>query len=223
VIVPPPPLHPSKLPAGTVLRAGRGTSTVLPDLDFETYSEAGFEWCARTQRWRQPAGATGTATGLPLVGVVNYVAHASFRVLTMAYNLKDGAGERTWVPGMPPPLPLLNHVASGGLLEAWNVGFERRVWAWGVANLGWPPIDRLQWRCAMAKARAHALPGGLGAAGEVLSLSVLKDAGGKAMLDRFSRPRNPTKDDPRLRVTPIWTSSEEARVAAELFAHRTAE
>lgn len=222
MIVPPPPLHPSKLRAGTVLRAGRSTSVVLPDLDFETYSEAGYEWCERTGRWRQPAGAAGTSTGLALVGVVNYVDHPTFEVLTLAYNLKDGVGERTWVPGQPPPLPLLQYVASGGLIEAWNVGFERRVWARGVADFGWPPVDRLQWRCAMAKARAHSLPGALGAFSSVVHMDVVKDADGKRLLDRFSKPRNPTKDDPRRRVRPIWTSSDEARVAAELFAHRTA-
>jgi DNA polymerase len=53
----------------------------------------------------------------------------------------------------------------------------------------------------MAKSRAHGLPGGLGAIGAVLGLDVQKDKKGGALLEKFSRPRNPTQPDKRLRHT----------------------
>lgn len=44
--------------------------------------------------------------------------------------------------------------------------------------MGWPDVLAGQWRCAMAKARAHSLPGALGKASAVLALAVQKDKGG---------------------------------------------
>ena len=42
-MIPPPPRL-SDLLAGTRLVAGPGYSTILPGIDFETYSEAGHVW-----------------------------------------------------------------------------------------------------------------------------------------------------------------------------------
>ena len=64
---------------------------------------------------------------------------------------------------------------AGGLIEAWNVSFERHIWERVcVPRMGWPPVPRWQWRCAMAKARAFALPGGLAKAADVLGSGTLK-------------------------------------------------
>src|SRR5690606_27162804 len=60
-----------------------------------------------------------------------------------------------------------------------------------------------QFRCSMAKARAHSRPGALALIGSVFNLPVQKDAEGKRLLDKFSTPRNPTKADARLRITPL--------------------
>jgi hypothetical protein len=200
---PPPPRRVSELPYGTRLVAGLGISTVIGDFDFETYSEAGLEWDAQRRRWTQPKGATGTKTGLPLVGAAVYAQHPSTDVLSLAYNLKDGAGPRWWRPGLPPPMPLFEHLAAGKLIEAWNVSFE--FWIWHevcVPRYGWPPIDPRQMRCAMAKARAFGLPGGLDNAANVLDVPVKKDADGGRLLKKFSQPHNPTKTDPRMRLRP---------------------
>ena len=80
---------------------------------------------------------------------------------------------------MPPPYDLFQHVSNRRPLEAWNVAFERWVWEnVCVGRMGWPDVLAGQWRCAMAKARAHSLPGALGKASEVLALAVQKDKGG---------------------------------------------
>lgn len=191
--------------AGTQLPAGLTYSTVLPDLDFETRSEAGFYWDAERKRWVGPPNASQGKKGLPVIGAAQYSEHPSTDVLSLKYDLKDGHGSRFWRPGLPPPAALIAHVQAGGLLEAWNVGFERWIWEnVCTPRYGWPAVNPDQWRCAMAKARAHALPGALGNAGSVLNLDVQKDADGKRLLDKFSMPRNPTKADPRVWVRPIW-------------------
>jgi DNA polymerase len=202
VIIPPPPRL-EDLPAGTSLLAGLGRSTVLADLDFETYSEAGYAWDASRRRWVSPPRAAGIKRGIEVVGSARYAEHPSTIVLCLAYDLKDGRGKRQWLPGHPPPLDLFEHIAVGGLIEAWNVSFERHIWERVcVPRMGWPPVPRQQWRCAMAKARAFALPGGLAKAADVLGTQARKNEEGRRLLKRFSVPRNPTKDDDRLRLDP---------------------
>lgn len=210
--LPPPPPQLHELAAGARLVAGLGYATVLPDLDFETRSEAGYVWDEERQRWEGPPGASGNSKGLPVVGAEPYAAHPTCRVIWMSYDLKDGAGRRRWHPGEPPPYPLLAHVAAGGLLEAWNVGFERWIWKHHcVRMLGWPPVNDLQWRCAMAKARASGLPGSLDWAGRVMGLTVQKDKAGGDLMKKFSMPRNPTAGDKRRWVEPIYTPEQTLR------------
>lgn len=204
MMLPPPPAL-EHLPRGTVLHVGMGTSTVLPDFDFETFSAAGYCWDEVKQKWRGPAGAPKDSKGLPVVGAAVYAAHPSARVLSLAYDLKEGLGKRVWRPGLPPPVDLFAYLQAGGLIEAWNVGFERWIWELVcVPRMGWPGIAPWQYRCAMAKARASALPGALAKAGDVLQLAVQKDEGGKRLLNLFSMPQNPSARDPRYVVEPIW-------------------
>jgi DNA polymerase len=181
--------------------AGLSHSTVMADIDFETYSEAGYVWDDLTQRWGPLPRASQGKKGLPVIGAPRYAEDPTTEVLSCAYDLRDGRGPRLWKPGDPPPSDLWLHVATGGLLQAWNVGFERYIWSQVCApRLGWPVVQPGQWRCAMAKARAWSLPGSLDKAGEVLGAAVQKDKQGVRLLTRFSTPRNPTKNDPRRRV-----------------------
>lgn len=201
IIAPPPAL--TDLRAGHRLVAGLSHATVQPDIDFETYSAAGFVWNPEANKWTCLPNASQGKKGLPVVGAAVYTEDPTCEVLSCSYDLKDGLGKRRWRPGLPPPLDLFAHVAQGRLLEAWNVGFEQWVWEnVCVPKYGWPAVGMPQWRCAMAKARAHALPGGLDKAGDILELQIRKDKDGKRLLDKFSMPRNPTKADPRLRITP---------------------
>jgi len=195
----PPPLD--SLPTGTQLCAGMGMATVLPDMDFETYSEAGFVWNEATSKWECPEGAS--KKGLPVVGAAAYAEHPSTEVLSLYYDLKDGKGRQFWCPGMPNPEDLFFEVLSGGRLEAWNVAFER--WIWNkvcVPRYGWPSLPIESTRCAMAKSRASAYPGALGKAAEVMRLTNQKNADGDRLLKKFSMPRNPTAKDPRTRIRP---------------------
>ena len=186
-----------QMPLGTQLQIGGGISTVLADLDFETYSEAGL--VMKEGKWKSPDG--GNKKGLSLVGTVVYSEHPSTEVLSLAYDLKDGKGHRLWLPNiMPLPQDLFDHIAKGGLLEAWNSAFEYYIWNnVCVPKYGFPPLHYLQLRDAMAKARAFSLPGALGNAAKVLNTGMQKMAEGKRLLNKFSLPRNVTKTNPQTR------------------------
>lgn len=223
-VAPPPPparIAPPPPPTGGIdldaLRAGQripvawGYSTVLPDMDFEGFSAAGFEWDEASQKFKPPLGAT--KKGLPSIGAAKYADDPSTEVLCLAYDLKEGRGRRMWLPGMPLPLDLIQHLAQfdpsappsyaqAGLVETHNSMFEFRIWARVLhERWGWPSINLRQMRCSMAKARAYSLPGALGNLAEVLRVPIGKDKDGKKQLERFSWPRNPTKGDKRTRIT----------------------
>ncbi|MCK5643401.1 MAG: hypothetical protein KAJ19_21505, partial [Gammaproteobacteria bacterium] len=114
--------------AGTKIPAGLTYATVLPDMDFETYSEAGYYWDEAKQKWRAPDGFPQGKAGLQSIGGPVYAAHPSTEILTLSYDLKDGLGTRRWRPGQPPPQDLFNHIERSGLLEAWNSSFEFYIW-----------------------------------------------------------------------------------------------
>lgn len=204
-------MHPAEQPAGTIYAAGLGHAVVIADLDYETYSEAGYVWTpdggrSNVGKWDALPGAPSGSNrySLPCVGAASYTEHDSSEVLSAYYNLKDGRGRQFWRPDLPNPLDLFDYVARGGLVEAWNVAFERWVWL-NICHrrYGWPaPPPVWQLRCAMGKARAFSLPGALAKAGDVLRLQVQKDKAGNDLLNKFSKPRNPTKTDKRKRITP---------------------
>lgn len=187
--------------AGQRLPSGMGFSTVLPDMDFETYSEAGFIWNEEKGTYRAPKGAT--KKGIFAVGAAVYAAHPTAEVLSLAYDLKDNLGPRLWIPGMAPPVELFDHIAGNGLIEAWNCSFEYWIWKHVCqARMGWPELPFWQLRDAMAKARAFALPGALANAAKVTEVTDQKFMDGKRLINKFSVPRKPTKKDTRRRIRP---------------------
>ena len=192
----------SDIPAGYKIATGVGYSTALPDLDFETYSEAGYEWDPTRDKWAKLGGKSSKG-GISAVGAAVYAEHPSTEILSLAYNLKDGLGARLWLPGMPPPEDLFSHIRNGGLLEAVNSPFEYYVWLHVChKRLGWPALPYTQLRDAAAKARAHSLPGALDKMAKVLAVSDQKIGEGKRLIQKFSIPRAPTPRDPRLRIHP---------------------
>lgn len=194
-------VDPSELFAGVKISAGTGFAEVLADMDFETYSEAGYQFSETENKWF--ADGSGTKKGLLAVGAAVYSEHESTEVLSLSYNLKDGVGPRLWVPGMPPPYDLFNHILQGRLIEAANSGFEYFIWL-NVCHkrMGWPMLPLTQLRDTLAKARAHSLPGALGKIAKVLQVKDQKIDEGKRLLDKFSKPRQPTKNDHRTRIRP---------------------
>jgi DNA polymerase bacteriophage-type len=212
-----------------------GLTTILPDADYETYSEAGYQWVDVPGYWKDVARkskgvsfvervwveptvelqglrhAGKTKRGLTVVGTYNYVLHPTFRVIQLAYNLKNGDGARIWRPDMPDPTDLFEWIkrykyqqsldCPEGLLEAWNVFFESCVWnLYCVPKLGWPPLYLDQQRCCMAKSAVAGYPRSLDNAGSVLRLVNQKDSEGKKL--KLTVPKEPTKKDPGRCWTP---------------------
>jgi len=203
--------------AGDTFRIGYGTTTALPGMDFETKSGAGYHWDAERGKWTSPPGAAKNKKGLEVVGRRNYIKHPTFGVLSLCYDLLDGKGLRTWYPSAravhltladradpwAAPWDLIDHIAAGGLISAWNAGFEFDVWnEYCVPTWGWPELKLEQLRCDMAKARAHAGPGSLGKFGEVFRLKIQKDKDGDRLLKKFSVPQNPTAKRPSTWIHP---------------------
>lgn len=186
--------------------AYNGRASILPDMDFETYSEAGFVWDPIKQKWH---GLTKTTRGIAAVGAPAYSEHPSTRVISLAYDLKDGVGGRLWLPGCPLPVDLFAHIAAGGLIEAHNSGFERYIWQnVCVKRLGWPTIPLEQYRCSMAKCYSFSLPGKLEKAAEIMGATEQKDKRGEQLIRLLSVPKNPTKADPSIFRTPEAYPSE---------------
>ena len=102
------------------------------DLDFETFSAAGFRWDAAAGRWRPLEGAR--KSGLPAIGAELYAMHKSTRVICLAWD------SELWIPGMDPPVPLWDHVRAGGMLSAWNSQFEWWIWNRVLVPQGWPEM-----------------------------------------------------------------------------------
>lgn len=158
-----------------------------PTMDFETYSEAGY-YLTPDGKWK---GITKTNPGIGAVGAPVYSEHPSTRVLSLAWDLGDGP--MLWVPPLSPPVDLFAYIAAGGVIEAWNSAFEYYIWL-NVCHkrMGWPALPYEQLRCAMAKSRAHSLPGKLEKAAEVVGLEQ-KDKTGDLLIRKLCIPTNSKK------------------------------
>lgn len=187
-------------PVGHRLDVAGGSAAIIPPIDFETYSTAGIEF--ENGRWISALGKGKQKRGIKLVGAFAYAEHASTEILSLAYDLHDGEGERIWLPGLPYPADLFDYLGRGGHVEAHNALFEFAIWVnVAVKKLGWPwlPLDQLH--DSAAKCSAHNIPRALAKAAAVMG-TMPKQADGDRMIKLFSVPRNPTKSDQRLRLDP---------------------
>lgn len=184
---------------------------VLPTLDFETYSEAGYVLDLATGKV-QGIGSQGKG-GLGEVGTAAYAEHHTTEVLTLSYDLLDGRGRRRWRPGNPAPVDLLSHVTSGGPLAAWNITFEWFIWnTVCTRDHAWPPLPIEQCHCDMAKSRRYSTPGSLDKAAKFFS-AARKDPAGDALIRRLTRPHTPTKKRPYARETRLTAPVEFAAIS----------
>lgn len=192
--------------AGHKIRAGCGYSTVLPNMDFETYSEIGYAWVNGAPKALHKSSKKGGMLGV--YGAAAYSEHPSTEALMLAYDLKDGNRPHLWVPRITPiveqlsevaileiePVALFDHLRRGEVFEAHNSGFEFRIWNnVCVPKYGWPILKLEQLRDSAAKARVCSLPSSLADLGNVLNIDRKKYSYGKNLINRFSIPQKPTK------------------------------
>lgn len=172
------------------------------ELDFETYSEAGFVWDEAANKWRAPQGAPQGKKGLQVINADVYSEHPSTEVLTMSYSLPPEHRVQRWRPGEQLPWDLFAWLMAGGAVRAHNAMFEWLIWNnVCIPKYGFVTFSQYQMRCSMATARVNALPGALGALSDVLQLPTPKDKRGTALLKKFSVPRDPTKANLARRIT----------------------
>ncbi len=173
----------------------------VADIDFETYSEAGFIFNKNSKVWSKVISGS-KSEGISIVGAPFYSEHESTEVLSLAYDLKDSKGPRLWIPKTPRPIDLFEYISQGGILEAWNSSFEWYIWNnVCYSKMGWPKLPYTQLKCAMSKARSFCLPMSLAKTGQILNILNKKETDGKRLIDKFCKPnakkgRTLINDDP---------------------------
>lgn len=151
-------------------------------IDYETFSEA----------------------DLPKVGHYRYAEDESTEILLCSYRREEWPAPRLWVKAEGEEMPAdLADIYSDHetLICAWNAAFERQI---TINCLPQFDIPVSRWRCTMATAMAVGFPGKLEQAGPAIGLpaELFKQEGGRKLINKFCKPRKPTKKNPALRLTP---------------------
>jgi DNA polymerase len=130
------------------------------------------------------------------VGIHQYVNHASFKVMAVAWKVDGRPARKAYLAQYAQPqwLPhdlrqLLGFLDVQG--HAWNAAFETAV----LTRLGVFVANRLS--CTMQRALAYGLPGRLETAAAALGTAHQKDMAGHRLMLKMSRPLKPG--------APAWT------------------
>jgi DNA polymerase len=156
---------------------------------------------------------TRSAIDIKKRGAWVYSRSPSTEPLCLGFTLDEDDEPQIWVPewvldivshildpnithvGCECPKPLADAILSGAEIEAHNAFFERAIWNhYMVPKLGWPEIQREQWRCSAAKASVCSLPRALGRATKVMGVEQ-KDDSGKGLINKVCVPRKALKNE----------------------------
>lgn len=124
-------------------------------------------------------------------GVALYATKA--RILTVQWGIDDGAPQIAdlHVRGdefVDPPAALFE--AAEAADEVWAHGAEFEQQILHACAPWWPIVEPTRWRCTMALARMHGLPGGLDKLSTIFKLGAAgKDERGHALIQLFCTPR----------------------------------
>lgn len=141
------------------------------------------------------------------VGARIYAEHESTDILCVAYCVDDGPvrlitrGELNGSPLLllrlskdtpPSAVNELRQLAEDPdvIFAAHNAAFEQAIWEnIMVKRYGYPPLPIARWKCTMAKAYAHGLPGALERCAAALESPFPKDMEGNKVMQKLSKPR----------------------------------
>jgi DNA polymerase len=162
---------------------------------------------------------TFSTCDLRKAGAAAYARHRSTGVSCLAYAF-DNDPVQIWTPGQPFPKSIIEHVARGGEVHAWNALFEFNVWNNVLRQHGAPELTLDQLHCSMARAAYWGLPMSLDNAGPAIGASFQKDKQGHALMLRMSKPRRFDASG-----QPVWWHNEDVvkRVALEMYCMRDVE
>ncbi|MFJ7647742.1 DNA polymerase [Lysinibacillus sp. NPDC097279] len=156
---------------------------------------------------------TYSSYDLKKVGVYKYCEAPDFEILIFAYSV-DGQPTKTveLANGEFIPPEIIEALVNPKVLKkAFNAQFERVALSMYLNKEyidlpGGPRIsnylDPKQWRCTMVDAMKAGLPATLKGAALALELDEQKDSAGTLLINFFSKPRKPTKNDKRTRNMP---------------------
>jgi DNA polymerase len=143
---------------------------------------------------------TRSMANLPDVGLDIYANDESTEVLCIAYGSNPN-NIRVIDSVFTQNFPLLDHVRNGGKIQAWNAMFEYAIWnCVCVPKYGWPELKLEQCIDTMAIAAANNVPQGLDEAGTFMDAEHKKDAVGKRLIMKLSKPNSKGlfNEDPEL-------------------------
>ena len=146
---------------------------------------------------------TRSRANLPDVGLDIYANDPSTEVLCIAFGTTP-ENVKVTVPKPTANLDLndlLAYVRGGGKIQAWNAMFEYAIWnCVCVPKYGWPPLKLEQCIDTMAIAAANNIPQSLDDAGTFMDSEHKKDAIGKRLIMKLSKPnlKGEFNNDPEL-------------------------
>jgi DNA polymerase bacteriophage-type len=143
---------------------------------------------------------TRSHANLPDVGLDIYANDPTTEVLCIAFGTEP---QNVICSSISEPYlkPLLDHVRNGGKIQAWNAMFEYAIWnCVCVPKYGWPPLKLEQCIDTMAIAAANNVPQSLDDAGNFMNSEHKKDAVGKRLIMKLSKPssKGVFNEDPEL-------------------------
>jgi DNA polymerase bacteriophage-type len=154
-------------------------STMIYSIDFETRSRA----------------------NLPDVGLDIYANDPTTEVLCIAFGTTPDNVHVSSPHDLYPEEDFLDHVRMGGKIQAWNAMFEYAIWnCVCVPKYGWPELKLEQCIDTMAIAAANNIPQSLDDAGNFMNSEHKKDAVGKRLIMKLSKPsiKGVFNEDPEL-------------------------
>ena len=114
---------------------------------------------------------------------------------------------------------LLDAIANGAEIHAWNAAFEWAVWNnICVPRYHWPELPAERFFCTMCAAACAGLPMSLDDASKAVGSPHVKDKAGYAVMKRMARPR---RFDPNHQ--PIWWHREDPVKLKQLIAYNLAD
>ena len=146
---------------------------------------------------------TRSKANLPDVGLDIYANDPTTEVLCIAYGIYPqsvGVFSPQTINSFAPN-ELIEHVRNGGKIQAWNAMFEYAIWnCVCVPKYGWPELKLEQCIDTMAMAAANNIPQSLDDAGNFMDSEHKKDAVGKRLIMKLSKPtsKGAFNEDPEL-------------------------
>lgn len=140
------------------------------------------------------------------VSSYDYANHPSTSIFCGVYKINDQEAQ-LWIPERAPMPPELWECFRYGVIVAQNATFERAITRFCLTRYElltpeqreWlAQIDPSQFRCTAAKAAASSLPRSLELASKALGLPTQKDMVGNKLIQKYCKPRKPSKKNPKL-------------------------